>query len=103
MDILIYPSIYATESGALLTAISHGKAVIASNVSPFKEKEKQGALMTFKGVDDLTRKIKKLLKNDELRHKLEGGAKAYAESVSWNNIAQKHIELYESVLSHKDD
>jgi glycosyltransferase involved in cell wall biosynthesis len=102
MDIVIYPSIYATESGALLTAISHGKAVIASNVPPFREKEKQGALMTFKGADDLTRKIKKLLKNDELRRELEEGARAYAESVSYYpNIAQKHIELYESVLADK--
>ena len=103
MDLIVYPSKFSTESGALLTAISHGKAVIASNVPPFREKEKQGALMIFKDVDDLTRKIKKLLKNDELRHELEEGARNYAESVSWNKIAQKHIELYESLIADKDD
>lgn len=101
MDIVIYPSKYSTESGALLTAISHGKAVIASNVSPFKEKEKQGALMTFKDVNDLTRKIKKLLKDDELRHRLEEGAIKYAKDNSWDNVAKKHIELYERVLADK--
>ena len=101
MDIVIYPSKYSTESGALLTAISHGKAVIASNVSPFREKEKQGALMTFKDVNDLTRKMKKLLKDDELRHRLEEGAIKYAKANSWDNIAKKHIELYERVLADK--
>lgn len=94
MDIVVYPSKYSTESGALLTAISHGKAVIASNIPPFREKEKQGALMTFKDVNDLTRKIKKLLKDDELRHKLEEGARKYAETNSWDNIARKHKDLY---------
>ena len=103
MDVVIYPSIYATESGALLTAISHGKAVIASNVPPFREKEKQGALMTFKGADDLARKIKKLLKNDELRHKLEEGARKYADANSYDEVAKKHIKLYESVVADKDD
>ena len=101
MDIVIYPSIYATESGALLTAISHGKAVVASNVPPFREKEKQGALMTFKGADDLARKIKKLLKNDELRHKLEEGARKYADANSYDEVAKKHIKLYESVVADK--
>jgi len=101
MDIVVYPSKYSTESGALLTAISHEKAVIASNVSPFREKEKQGALMTFKDVDDLTRKIKKLLKDDELRHRLEEGAIKYSKANSWDNIAKKHKELYESVCTHK--
>jgi len=99
MDLIIYPSKYSTESGALLTAIGHGKAVIASNVAPFREKEKQGALMTFKDVTDLTKKVKKLLKNDDLRHTLEQGAMRYAETNSWDNIARKHIRLYESVLA----
>jgi glycosyltransferase involved in cell wall biosynthesis len=101
MDILVYPSRFATESGALLTALSHGKAVIASNLPPFKEKEKLGALMTFKGVEDLKRKIKRLLKDEALRHRLEEGAKAYAESVSWPKVAEKHLRLYEEILNRR--
>ncbi len=99
MDILCYPSRFATESGALIMALSHGKAVIASRVAPFKEKEKQGALITFKTADDLTRKIKRLLKDKQLREKTEAGARKYVEENSWNNIAEKHIKLYEQVLN----
>ena len=98
MDILVYPSRFATESGALLTALSHGKAVIASNLPPFKEKEKLGALMTFKDIEDLKRKIKRLLKDEALRHRLEEGAKAYAGSVSWPKVAEKHLSLYKTIL-----
>lgn len=97
-DIVVYPSRFATESGALLMALSHGKAVIASNLSPFKEKEKLGALMTFKNAKDLTRKIKRLLKDEDLRRKLEEGAKTFARKNSWKNVARQHIELYKEVL-----
>jgi len=41
------------------------------------------------------------LKDDELRHKLEEGAIKYAKANSWDNVAKKHIELYESVLAVK--
>jgi len=103
MDMVAYPSLAATESGALLNAVGHGKAVLASNLAPFREKEEVGALMTFTNVEDMATKIKQILGDAELRQKLEAGAKAYAESVSWNKIAQKHIELYQSLLADKDD
>jgi len=100
MDIIVYPSRYATESGALIMALSHEKALIANRLPPFKEKEKQKALITFKRDDakNLSRKIKQLLKDEDMRHKLEEGAKAYAENTSWSKIAERHINLYKQVL-----
>jgi len=100
MDIVVYPSIYSTESGALLMALSHGKAVIASRIGPFKEKEKLGALTTFRGVNSLVKKIRLLLKDEELRASLEEGARAYVEANSWSKVSEQHIELYEELLSH---
>jgi len=97
MDIMVYPSLYATESGALITALSHQKAVIASNIPPFKEKEEVGALITFKTVKDLTRKIKRLLKNPKLKNQLCEGAKQYCIKNSWEQIAKQHINLYEKM------
>jgi len=103
MDMVAYPSLSMTESGALLTALGHGKAVVASDLPPVREKKELDALMTFTNVEDMATKIKQILEDAELRQKLEAGAKAYAESVSWSKIAEQHIELYKSVLSHKDD
>lgn len=99
MDVLCYCSRFATESGALIMGLAHGRPTIASNLPPFREKEKQGALITFKDVKDLRRKIKRLLKDDDLRMKLTEGARKYAESVKWYpTIAEKHIKLYEDVV-----
>lgn len=94
IDILCYCSRFATESGALLMGLAHGRPTIASRLPPFREKEKQGALITFRDVSDLTRKIKLLLKDDVLRHKLEEGAKKWAYENRWEVVAEKHIKLY---------
>lgn len=101
IDVFVYPSRWATESGALLTALSHGRAVIASNLAPFREKEREGALMIFKSKEDLTRKIKYLLSNNDARHKLMKAAYAYAEKTKWSRVATQHIELYKSILTAK--
>lgn len=94
MDVLVYPSRFATESGALLHGIAYGKAIIASNIEPFKEKEKEGALFTFKGTDDLASKIALLLKDSAVREDLEKNARDYAKKNSWTEVAKKHVELY---------
>ena len=99
MSIVVYPSMYATESGALLMALSHGKAVIASNLTPFAEKEEAGALMTFSDLEDLREKIRLLLRDEDASSKLEAGARRYAENNSWEKVAERHVELYEGLLS----
>jgi len=98
MDLLVYPSVYVTESGALLTALSHCKACITSNVPPFKEKERKKALVTFKDLDDLVEKIKYYIKNVDARRKLEDGARKYAFRYRWDVIARKHIRLYRELM-----
>jgi len=98
MRILVYPSVFISESGALLMALSHGKAVIARDLPPTREKKKLGVLETFKTVRGLVRKIKWLLKDEEARRRLEEGARRYAEKHSWCNVAKLHIDVYEKVL-----
>ncbi len=99
MSIVVYPSHFATESGALLTALSHGRAIIASNLAPFKEKEEVGALMTFGDVGDLREKIRLLLKDEDARRELEAGARKYSEENSWKKVAEKHLDLYKHILN----
>ena len=97
-DIIVYPSRYISESGAMLMAISHGKAVIAKNLLPNKEKEKEGALMTFNNKDDLISKINRLLSDDEMRVSMEKSAMQYAKANSWLKIGRKHVSLYNRIL-----
>ena len=96
IDVFVYPSVVASESGALLTALSHGKAVIASDVPPFREKI--DTVIIFKDVDDLADMIKLLLTDEAARRESEERAMAYAETHSWSVVAQKHLLVYNHIL-----
>ena len=96
-DVVVYPSVWMTESGAMLMALGHGKAVLARRLAATVEKEKQGALMTFRNRRDLAKKLRLLLKNEKLRVELEEGARKYAEEHSWEVVSKLHSELYRSL------
>lgn len=99
MDAVVYPSRYMTESGALLMALSHGKAVIASDLAPVREKARKSALMTFKDSNDLATKIEILLADKGLRESMEENASRFTLENSWEVVAGRHRELYESVAT----
>jgi glycosyltransferase involved in cell wall biosynthesis len=98
MDLFCYPSRFTTESGALITALAHGRVALASRLPPFKEKEDEGALTTFKGEKELVEKIDALLRMRTLWKHLEKGARRYVEAVSWPVISERHINLYEEII-----
>lgn len=98
MDVLVYPSRFATESGALLHGIAYGKAILASGLEPFKEKEEQEALMVFHDESDLASKINALLSDSAKRERLEEGARRFAQTTSWSSVAKQHIGLYSKLL-----
>jgi glycosyltransferase involved in cell wall biosynthesis len=100
MDILVYPSRYATESGALLTAMGYGRVILASNLPPFKEKEKLGALATYDNASQLEEAIKTLIHNKKQRATIKDYALAYCQENSWENVAERHIKLYQEVMKN---
>ena len=94
MDLCIYPSRFISESGALLTIIGFGKALIARNLPPNREKP----VMLFKTKEDLVDCVRQVLDDEELRMKLEEGSKRYAKANSWMKIAEQHIKHYKKLL-----
>lgn len=98
MDVLCYPSNYISESGAMLTGIGFGKAVVARALPPVKEKEKDHALISFEDETDLERKLHSLLGFPDVRKELEKGAKTYAQANSWEKVSLKLISFYQHIL-----
>lgn len=98
VDVFLYPNRYMTESGSLLTAIGYGKCVLARDLSPNREREAAGALITFNNEGEFVMRLEELLGKPELRGRYEEGARKYAEANSWDNIAKRHIKLFEELL-----
>ena len=97
-DVVLYCNKYATESGALLTAVGYGRCVLANALSPIKEKEAEGALATYSKEGELVMRLEELLQDPTLRHRYEAGARRYAEKNSWEKVARMHLDLYEELL-----
>ena len=97
-DVVLYTNKFATESGALLTALGYGKCALAKALAPVKEKEAEGALLTFRNEGELVMRLEELLQDPALRHKYEEGARRYAEKHSWEKVARMHLDLYEELV-----
>ena len=91
-------------SGVLTVAFSFGKAVIVTNVGDLPnlvEDGKEGLVVPPEDPEALADAIIKLLKDDELRKKMEENAYKKVQELSWDNIAKKHIEVYKEVIHRR--
>jgi len=102
-DIFVLPSITRSEAFGivLLEAMACGKPCLASNLPGVRtvvDDQKTGFLVEPRNQDDLAKKIKILLENDNLRKKMgEAGRKKVEEKYQWLEIAKKIEKLYEDV------
>lgn len=96
-DILVYPYRAITTSGALLTGIGYGKALVASRLDAFSSLLSDGgnALLAAPGdAGDLGRCLVSLIADPALRARLGAAAR---DVISWREIAAETARLYERV------
>lgn len=101
-DVLVYPYREVTTSGALMTAMAYGKAIVATRLPAFREvlRDEQTALLVNYGdVDGLANALVRLIRDSKKRESL-GGAVAAANNsdCSWTRIAKDTRRCYSSVL-----
>jgi glycosyltransferase involved in cell wall biosynthesis len=101
-DIAILPYRTVTDSGVLHLLIAHRVPTIASNLKAFKEVYGEfGCLELFNSEDhrDLFEKIQILLSNQQLRNLLKAKCEDMWSTTKWSDIAQRHVRIYQEVLS----
>jgi glycosyltransferase involved in cell wall biosynthesis len=106
-DILVYPYQAATTSGALLTGMNYGKAIVATKLPFFLEHLNDGEdaiLVDYGDVEGLARSLRVLIndkrKRNRLAHRVRERSEAHA---SWDQIALATKSCYDRILevSHK--
>jgi len=95
MDVCVYPSTFISESGALLTLIGFGKAVIARSLPANKDKP----IWAFSSREHLVELIETIMENEDALRKAEQSAEQYAKKNTWSIIAEKHIKEYTTLLN----
>jgi glycosyltransferase involved in cell wall biosynthesis len=101
-DILVYPYSAVTTSGALMTGIGFGKAIIATALPAFQEilcHEKNSLLVECGNEEGLSAALLRLAMDEDLRSRLARSLNATNNSLqSWKEIAEQTIQCYENVL-----
>lgn len=101
-DIVVLPYTYHKGySGVLTIALSFGKPVIVTNVGDLPniiENYREGIIIPPRNPKALANAIIRILEDDKLRKIMSKNALKKAKELSWNNIAKKHIKIYEEIL-----
>jgi glycosyltransferase involved in cell wall biosynthesis len=101
--VLVYPYREVTTSGALMTGINYGKAIVATRQPAFQKIlcDGENALMVDYGdVDALAERIQMLMEDPALRTRLGERARINgANVVQWPEIAKQTLDCYEAALA----
>lgn len=100
-DLVVLPYREIDQSGVLFTALAFARPLLLSDVGGFPEVAATGAARTFRAGDAeaLRTALGELLEDAPAREAMATRARALAEGeCSWDSIARRTMELYESLL-----
>lgn len=102
-DILVYPYGEITTSGALMTGIGYGKAIVATSLPAFTRILTDGEdalLVPYGDVGQLARSLSRLISDPPLRRRLGAHlAERRIGAPRWPDISRQTMECYESALA----
>ena len=102
-DILVYPYNAGTTSGALLTGMNYGKAIVATRLPFFQENLKDGEtalLVNYGDTEALASSLQKLILRPEERDRIGSALlREASRGIGWQEIAKKTRECYEKVMA----
>jgi len=94
----IVPSLYEGFGIPVLEAMACGVSVIASDIESLKEIGGDAALFFKVGdPEDLAKKIKEVLENQELRKKMIASGLERVKNFSWQKCAEKTLKILENL------
>jgi glycosyltransferase involved in cell wall biosynthesis len=101
-SLFVYPSLYEGFGLPALEAMACGTPVIASNQSSLPEVVGDaGLLVDPRHVEVITEAMLRVLADDALRQQLAQAGRRRAAQFTWEQVAAKMIDLYQTVLERR--
>lgn len=100
--ILVQPSEFEGLPITVLEAMSHGKAVLTSDIAENMEVvHGQGFTFRNRNIKDLKRRLEFLLQNSALVKKVGADSRDFVmENYNWDDIVKKTVRLYKDLLGY---
>ena len=101
-DICVLPSYYESFGFAALEAAACGKPVVASRVGGLTTVVKDGEtgfLVNWRCSGHFVERLDLLLRNDELRREMGAAARLHAQTLTWENTADRLIDAYSRLVA----
>ncbi|MFQ5816349.1 MAG: glycosyltransferase family 4 protein [Terriglobia bacterium] len=99
-EVFVFPSLYEGFGLPPLEAMAHGTPVVASNVSALPEVVGDAALLVNpENVFDISRAIRQVLLDGELRAQLVERGYKQVQRFSWEESVRRVLQVYKEVLA----
>ena len=98
-DLFVFPTYYEAFSLVCMEALASGLPVFATEVGGIEDYIVEGKNGGFfeRNADSIADRLAPVLANPALRQRLAEGARATAESYAWPRIAQRYVDLLNSL------
>lgn len=102
-DVILFPYRHIDSSGAFLSALHHGKAMVTSDAGMFGALPDGAAVRTPAGnATALAQALLRLIESTAIRQAAGAGARAYGDMMgNWKDMALTTIGIYRSVVTSK--
>jgi glycosyltransferase involved in cell wall biosynthesis len=98
-DVFVLPSLNEGMSNAMLEALATGLPLIATDCGGSKEligEDENGFFIKMRDAQDIADKLEKLITNKKLCQRLGQNSRVRAEAMSWEKVAKKYYDLYQT-------
>lgn len=88
------------KSGSLLALMAHALPIVATRATPPDPKLEHAALQLVptRSSNALAEQLILLLSNSEFRDQLSSAAHRFSQAFNWENIADQHVAIYQTIL-----
>jgi len=98
-DVVVLPYVKPYHDVMAQVAHAFGKPAVVTGRSGIVEDGGSGYIVKPKSSAELEKAIAKILSDDEIRKKMGRRAKRIADANSWDKVAKRTMEIYDSILS----
>lgn len=101
--VFVLPSLNEALGNVTQEALASGLPIITTDTGAAELIKDNGFVIQKESVEDIEESLEKIIENRELREKMSQKSCELAQTMSWKNVAQKYLEIFQRSISDKKE